>query len=46
MAIFTYEYKLRYTDVGSDNKLTLKALVATLQQAAISSLRLPLYRSA
>ena len=36
MAIFTYEYKLRYTDVGSDNKLTLKALVATLQQAAIS----------
>lgn len=36
MAIFTYEYKTRYTDVGSDNKLTLKALVATLQQAAIS----------
>jgi len=36
MAIFTYEYKTRYTDVGSNNKLTLKALVATLQQAAIS----------
>ena len=36
MAIFTYEYKIRYTDVGTDNKLTLKALVATLQQAAIS----------
>ena len=36
MAIFTYEYKIRYTDVGSNNKLTLKALVATLQQAAIS----------
>lgn len=36
MAIFTYEYKTRYNDIGSDNKLTLKALVATLQQAAIS----------
>lgn len=36
MAIFTYEYKIRYNDVGSDNKLTLKALVTTLQQAAIS----------
>ena len=36
MSIFTYEYKTRYTDVGSNNKLTLKALVATLQQAAIS----------
>ena len=36
MAIFTYEYKTRYTDVGNDNKLILKALVATLQQAAIS----------
>lgn len=36
MAIFTYNYELRYTDVGPDNKLTLKALVATLQQAAIS----------
>ena len=35
MAIFTYEYKIRYTDVGSDNKLTLKALVSTLQEAAI-----------
>ncbi len=36
MAIFKYEYKIRYTDIGSNNKLTLKALVATLQQAAIS----------
>ena len=36
MSIFTYEYKTRYTDVGRNNKLTLKALVATLQQAAIS----------
>jgi len=35
MAVFTYEYKIRYTDVGSDNKLTLKALVETLQEAAI-----------
>ena len=26
MAIFTYEYKTRYTDVGSNNKITLKAL--------------------
>ena len=36
MAIFKYEYKTRYNDVGSNNKLTLKALVTTLQQAAIS----------
>lgn len=36
MAIFTYEYKIRYTDVGPDNKMTLKALVSTLQEAAIS----------
>ena len=36
MAIFTYEYKTRYTDVGSDNKLTLRALVSILQEAAIS----------
>lgn len=35
MAVFTYEYKTKYTDVGVDNKLTLKALVATLQQAAV-----------
>lgn len=36
MAIFTYEYKTKYTDVGANNKLTLKALVSMLQEAAIS----------
>ena len=35
MAIFTYNYKIKYSDVGNDNKLTLKALVETLQEAAI-----------
>lgn len=36
MAIFTYNYKIKYSDIGTDNKATLKALVDTLQQAAIS----------
>lgn len=36
MAVFIYEYKTKYTDVGSDNKLTLKALVSILQQAAVA----------
>ena len=36
MAIFTYNYKIKYSDIGTDNKITLKALVDTLQQAAIS----------
>ncbi len=36
MAIYTYDYKIRYTDIGADNKITLKALVAALQQAAVS----------
>ena len=36
MAIYTYNYKIRYSDVGTNNKLTLKALVETLQEAAIS----------
>lgn len=36
MAIFTYNYKIRYSDVGIDNKLTLKSLVAILQEGAIS----------
>ena len=35
MAIFTYNYKIKYSDVGIDNKLTLKSLVETLQEAAI-----------
>ena len=35
MAIFTHSYKIKYSDVGIDNKLTLKALVDTLQEAAI-----------
>lgn len=35
MAIFTYNYKIRYSDVGADNKLTLKSLVAILQEGAI-----------
>lgn len=35
MAIFTYKYETKYSDVGSNNKLTLRALVSTLQQAAI-----------
>lgn len=36
MAIYIYNYKIRYSDVGNNNKLTLKALVETLQEAAIS----------
>ena len=36
MAIFTYNSKIRYSDVGKDNKLTLKALTNVLQEAAIS----------
>lgn len=35
MAIFTYNYKIKYSDIGTDKKITLKALVDTLQQAAI-----------
>lgn len=35
MAIFTYNYRIRYSDVGVDNTLTLKALIETLQEAAI-----------
>ena len=36
MAVFTYNYKIRYSDVGPDNKITLKSLVAILQEGAIS----------
>lgn len=36
MAVFTYNYKIRYSDVGENNRLTLKSLVETLQEAAIS----------
>lgn len=36
MTVFTYAYKIRYSDVGVDNKLTLKALVSILQESAIS----------
>lgn len=35
MAIFTYNYKIKYSDVGTNNKLTLRAFVETLQEAAI-----------
>ena len=35
MAIFTYNYRIKYSDVDKNNKLTLKALVDTLQEAAI-----------
>lgn len=36
MAVFTYNYKIKYSDVGKNNKLTLRALVETLQEAAIT----------
>ena len=36
MAIFTYDYKIKYSYIGTDNKITLKALVDTLQEAAIA----------
>lgn len=35
MAVFTYNYTIKYSDVGVNNKLTLRALVETLQEAAI-----------
>lgn len=34
MAIFSYNYKIKYSDIGENNKLTLKSLVAFLQEAA------------
>jgi len=36
MAIFTYNYRIKYSDIGTDNKITLKAFVDILQEAAIS----------
>lgn len=36
MAIFNYDYTIKYSDVGVDNKITLKSLVDTLQEAAIA----------
>ena len=36
MSVFTYNYKIRYSDIGASNKITLKSLVDILQEAAIS----------
>lgn len=36
MGIFTYTYKIKYSDIGTNNKITLKAIVDTLQEAAIA----------
>ena len=36
MAIFKYNYKIKYSDIGIDNKITLKAFVGILQEAAIA----------
>lgn len=36
MAIYTYNYKIKYSDVGSNNNLTLKSLVNILQESAIA----------
>ena len=35
MAIFTYNYIIKYSDIGKDNKITLKAFVDMLQESAI-----------
>lgn len=34
MSIFTYNYRVKYSDISRNNKLTLKSLVAFLQEAA------------
>ena len=34
MSFFNYKYKIKYSDIGITNKLTLKALLAILQEAA------------
>ena len=34
MGVFTYSYKVKYSDIGRNNKLTLKSLVAFLQESA------------
>lgn len=35
MSIFTYNYIIKYSDIGTNNKITLKAFVDILQEAAI-----------
>ena len=34
MGVFTYSYRVKYSDISRNNKLTLKSLVAFLQEAA------------
>ena len=34
MSTFTYEYIVKYFDIGRNNKLSLKSLVTILQEAA------------
>lgn len=34
MGIFTYNYKIKYSDISRNNKLTLKAMVGMLQEVA------------
>ena len=36
MGVFTYKYIIKYSDIGTDNKITLKSFVDLLQEAAIS----------
>lgn len=43
MAIYSYNYKIRYSDIGVDNKITLKAFVDALQEAAIAQSELAGY---
>ena len=34
MSVFNYDYTVKYFDIGKNNKLTLKSLVAIMQEAA------------
>ena len=34
MGIYTQKYKLRYSDIGNDNNLSLKSLINYLQEVA------------
>lgn len=34
MSVFTYKYKIKYSDIGTTNKLTLHSLLEILQEAA------------
>lgn len=36
MAVVTYEYIVKYSDIGTSNKITLKSFIDILQEAAIS----------